>query len=334
MYAIGFEKPGDVDVIQKTEVPFPEQKPGEIIVKVKYAGVNFIDTYIRSGLYPTPLPGRLGQESAGSIVALPKDDDSLNDEEFQKRNYVLGGNAAVYFGGSFAEYVAVPWKSVYPLPDSVSTLTGAAAVLQGLTAITFLTESYQVKQGDTVFIHTIAGGVGLVAAQIAKAKGAIVIGTTSTPEKAALAKDHGADHVILYRTEDTVQRVAEITEGKGVNAVYDGVGKDTFDINFKLLARKGTMVAYGNASGVVPPFSIMRLMEKNLKLLRASSNHYLVLPEEGRVFSTELFDLIAKGLVKIKVYKEYSFTAEGVKEAQLDLTGGKTVGKLVIKVSD
>lgn len=334
MKAITFQQPGDVDVIELSEVPFPEQNPGEIIIKVKYGGVNFIDTYMRAGIYPMPLPGRLGQEASGTIVALPKDGASLDDEEYKKRNYALGGKAAIYCGRSFAEYVCVPWKSVFMLPDSVSLFTGAAATLQGLTALTFLTEAYPVKQGDTILIHTIAGGFGLVATQIAKAKGATVIGTTSTPEKAALAKAHGADHVILYRTEDTVQRVMEITEGKGVVAVYDGVGKDTFDKDLKLLARKGTLISFGNASGVVPPVSIMKLVEKNLKLMRPTVANYVFLPEEGRVYSTELFEMIAKGLVKINVFKEYSFDAEGVKQAQLDLTGGKTIGKLLIRVHD
>jgi len=332
MFAITFEQPGDVDVIEKTEVPFPKQNPGDIIVQVKYGGVNFIDTYKRSGIYPMQMPGMLGQEASGYIVALPQDEASLNDEEFQKRNFVLEGKVAVYYDHSFAEYTAVPWKNVYPLPETVSLLTGGATILQGLTALTLLTEAYPVKEGDTILIHTIAGGFGLAATQIAKSKGAVVIGTTSTPEKAALAKAHGADHVIVYRTENTAERVLEITEGKGVVAVYDGVGKDTFDNNFKMLARKGTLISLGNASGVVPPVSIMKLIEKNIRLMRPTLANYVTLPEEGRTYSTELFELITKGLLKVNIFREYPFTDKGVKEAQLDLVGGKTIGKLMIKM--
>jgi len=335
IHAITFAKTGGVEVIEKSELPFPQQRPGEVLVKVKYAGINYADVYMRMGMFPLPLLVTFGLESAGTIVALPVDDETLENEEFKNRNFSIGVNVVVStFGGSFAEYISIPWEAVSPLPDSISVYTAAAATVQGLTALTFLTESYPVKQGDTILIHTIAGGVGLLALQIAKAKGATVIGTTSTPEKAALAKAHGADHVIIYRTEDTVKRVLEITEGKGVNAVYDGVGPATFDNNFKLIAKKGTLVSVGNATGVVPPFSIMRLMEKNIKLLRPTLQHYISTPEEAGAYTTELYDLIIKKLVKINVFKEYPFTAEGVKQAQLDLVGGKTTGKLLLKISD
>jgi len=326
---------GDFDVIEKTVQPFPQQPAGHVIIKVQYAGVNFIDTYFRKGLYPVDkFPYTLGQESAGTVVALPTDEVSLNDEEFKKRNIKLGIKAIGYYSGAFSEYVSLPWYRVFPIPGTVSVKTGAASLLQGLTALTFLTEAYSVKKGDTILIHAIAGGFGLVASQIAKTRGAIVIGTTSTEEKAELAKAHGADHVVLYRTEDTVQRVLEITNGEGVAAVFDGVGKDTFDNNFKLLKRKGTLVSLGNASGAVPPFSPLKLSEKNLKILRPVLPNYIYTPEEGRLYSAEMFDLISKGSVKINIFKEYPFTAQGVQNAQKDITGGKTTGKLLIKVSD
>lgn len=192
--------------------------------------------------------------------------------------------------GTHATYISIPWKDAYPVPASISTRTAAASLLQGLTAYTFFEEAYPVKAGDTILVHTIAGGMGLLFAQLSRARGVTVIGTTSNKEKAELGKQNGATHVILYREEDTVQRVLELTNGEGVDAVFDGVGKDTyvsdvcsssfaydrfrddrFDNNFKLIRRKGTIVSYGNASGPVPPFAPIKLVEKNLKLLRPTS---------------------------------------------------------------
>lgn len=188
--------------------------------------------------------------------------------------------------GTHATYISVPWKTVYPVPDSISTQLAAAGALQGLTAVTFFEEAYKVKKGDTILVHTVAGGLGLLFAQLGRRVGATVIGTTSSEEKAALAKENGADHIILYTKEDTVQRVLDLTNGEGVDAVFDGVGKDTwvqtiylfrrdinvkyvrFDNNFKLIKRKGTIVSVGNASGAVEPFQIARLVEKNVRLLR------------------------------------------------------------------
>ena len=172
------------------------------------------------------------------------------------------------FLGSHATYISVPPKFVYSVPDAISTKIAAAAALQGLTAVTFTEEGYDVKKGDIILVHTVAGGLGLLFSQLIKSRGATVIGTTSTREKAELAKAHGADHVILYREENTVQRVLELTEGRGVDAIFDGVGKDTFDANFEMIKRKGTIVSVGNASGAVEPFSLLRLVQKNVKILR------------------------------------------------------------------
>ncbi|KAI0944847.1 hypothetical protein AcW1_001678 [Taiwanofungus camphoratus] len=330
MQAITISKTGDFDVIEKTEMPFPHSAPGNILVKLHYGGVNFIDTYYRKGLYKLDtLPFITGSEAAGIIVGLPTDEATLADEEYKKRAFSIGGKVAVYHLGSFAEYASVPWKKTTPVPDSVPLITAAAA----LTQLTFITEAYNVHKGDIILVHTVAGGLGLLFAQLIKARGATVIGTTSTPEKAALAKSYGADHVILYPVEDTVQRVLEITNGEGVHAVFDGVGKDTFDNDFKLLRRKGTLVSVGNASGAVPPFPPLKLAEKNIRLLRPTMGNYVVTAEEGRRYATELFSLVADGALKVKVHKEYAFTAEDVQQAQKDLTGGKTAGKLVIKIS-
>ncbi|RPD65638.1 NAD-P-binding protein [Lentinus tigrinus ALCF2SS1-7] len=333
--AIGINKTGDFDVIEKLELPFPQQEPGNVLIKVHYAGVNFIDTYYRKGLYPiASFPKPLGSEAAGEIVALPTDEAVLNDEEYKLRKFALGGKVAAYTMGAFAEYVSVPWDKVYPLPDGVSTKTGAAGLTQGATVLTFITEAYNVQKGDIILVHTIAGGLGLLFAQLIKARGATVIGTTSTPEKAEIAKSYGADHVILYKQEDTVQRVLELTNGEGVHAIFDGVGKDTFEADFKMIRRKGTIVSVGNASGAVPPFPPLKLVEKNVRLLRPTVGNYIYTPEESRRYTTELGRLIADGTLKIRIHAEYPFSAEGVQQAQKDLVGGKTIGKVIVKVAE
>ncbi|KAJ6609335.1 NAD-P-binding protein [Mycena sp. CBHHK59/15] len=335
--AIGITKTGDYDVIEKIIVPL-KVTPSDIVVKTEYLGINFIDTYSSKGLYPLKeFPAVIGTEASGTIVALPTDPAALEDPEFKKRGYTVGARVSVGGGGLFgvhSQYMSAPWKSVHVLPSSISLQIGAAALLQGMTALSFVEEAYNVQKGDTILVHTVAGGLGLLFAQLIKARGATVIGTTSTKEKAALAKAHGADHVIMYKEEDTVQRVLEITNGVGVDAVYDGVGKDTFDNNFKLLKRKGTLVSVGNASGAVPPFAPIKLVEKNLKLLRPTVSNYALTPQELYHYTTELYGLIAANTLKIQVFKEYPFTAEGAVQAQKDLTGGRTTGKLLIKVSD
>ena len=221
--------------------------------QVEYAGVNFLDIRQRQGGFPSPtLPMALGAEAAGTIVALPTDETILNSEAFQKRGFQVGGKVAcvsctpsmsmflrlpntliqplLQFGintGTFAEYTLANWSAVLPLPPTVSTRVGAASPVQGLTALSFVAEAYDVRAGDRVLVHTVAGGLGLWFAQLCKQRGAVVIGTTSTAEKAELARAHGADHVILYRDEDVAARVLEITNDEGVHAVFDGVGKDT-----------------------------------------------------------------------------------------------------------
>ncbi|KAH7886250.1 hypothetical protein F5I97DRAFT_1237227 [Phlebopus sp. FC_14] len=333
--AITIAKNGGPEVIEKTEIPFPTIEPGHIVIKVQYFGVNFIDTYYRQGLYPVAkYPFVIGKEAAGTIVGLPTDEAVLNDPDYQKRGYKQGGRVGVDYLSTHAEYISIPWKTVYPVPDSVSSLAAASVLLQGITAISFMEEAYKVKKDDVVLIHTIAGGLGLLFCQLAKLRGATVIGTTSTAEKAALAKANGADYVIIYKKENTVQKVLEITNGEGVHAVFDGVGKDTFDSNFEMLRRKGTLVSVGNASGAVPPFPPLKLVQKNIALLRPTMSNYTYTASEVLYYSNALWDLVTKGALKAAVYKEYPFTAEGVRGAQTDLTGGKTSGKLVIKVSD
>ncbi|KAI9456648.1 NAD(P)-binding protein [Lactarius psammicola] len=332
--AVGINETGGVEVIQNLEVPFPEVKPTDLLIKVEWAGVNFIDIYYRSGLYPAPLPLPIAREVSGVILELPSDQSVLESSDFKSRGFKKGGRVAVDHLGTLQEYVAVDWNSaVYAVPDSIPTRIAAAAQGQGLTALTQVTESYYVQKGDTVFIHTIAGGVGLLLAQLAKARGATVIGTTSTPEKAALAKAHGADHVILYKKENTVERMLELTDGKGANVIYDGVGQATFDDDFKMIKRKGTIVSFGNASGPVATVNLFKLVEKNVKLLRPMVFNYLVTLEERNSYSAELWGLVSSGALKINVHAEYPFTAEGVRQAHTDLKAGITTGKLLIKVT-
>ncbi|KII93285.1 hypothetical protein PLICRDRAFT_35480 [Plicaturopsis crispa FD-325 SS-3] len=333
--AITIAKTGGFEVLEKTAQPFPKVDPDHVVIKVQYAGVNFIDTYFRSGLYPLQeFPAIMGSETAGVVVGLPSDSATLSSEEYKKRGYEPGSKVAVYTRGTHAEYISVPWSTAIPLPASISTKVGAASLVQSLTAVSFMDEAYNVKKGDVVFVHTLAGGLGLLFTQYAKYKGATVIGTTSTPEKAELAKSNGADHVILYKDEDVAKRVLEITNGEGVDAVFDGVGKDTFEANFEFIKRKGTIVCVGNASGAVPPFSPLKLVAKNIKIVRPTMANYAFTPEEVSYYGKKIYGLIEEGVLKIRIFAEYPFTAEAVQQAQKDLTSGKTTGKLVVKVSE
>jgi len=333
--AVGIKEQGGFEAIQDLELPFPEVTPTDLLVKVEWAGVNFIDTYMRSGLYkPAFLPLPIAKEVSGVVVELPTDEKLLQSDEYKRRGFKKGGKVVVDVTGSLKEYVSVPWDStVYAVPDSISTRVAAATVLQGITTLGQITEAYNVQKGDVVFIHTIAGGAGLLHAQLAKARGATVIGTTSTPEKAELAKQNGADHVILYKDEDVVKRALELTNGQGAHVIYDGVGKDTFEGNFKIIRRKGTIVSFGNASGAIPPVPLFKLTEKNVKLLRPTMVNWVVTLDEKNYYGNEVFRLVENGDLKIHIHGDYPFTAEGVRQAQQDLTGGKTTGKLLIKVA-
>lgn len=332
-HAIQISKTGGPEVIEFKQIGYPSPKPDEILIKVEWAGVNFIDTYLREGIYPIfGFPYTIGIEAAGTILALPASKEVLNNGEYQSRNFKVGDKVVINDSGAFVNYLAIHWEKVGPLPEGVSTKVAAATIVSGLTALTFLREAYAVKPNDWVLIHAVAGGFGLQAAQLAKKFGARVIGTTSTPEKAALAKQYGADHVILYTQEDVVKKVLEFTGGNGVQAIYDGVGKDTWEDNFKSIALKGTIVTMGNSSGVVPPFSPSKLRDKNLKLCRPSISNYIIHPEERLKYTREYFSYIANGSVRVLVHKEYPFAAEGVAQAHKDLAGRGTVGKLLIKV--
>ncbi|KAG8780069.1 hypothetical protein FRC16_003223 [Serendipita sp. 398] len=257
-----------------------------MLIRVEWAGVNFIDTYYRSGVYPVKShPAVAGEEMAGILLELPSDPAVLEDPEFKARNFQVGQTVACITGPAFAEYIAKPWHKVLPVPAGIDTRTAAAVPLQALTVLTFVEEAYKAEPGDYVLLHAAAGGFGLNMCQILKARGVHVIGSVSTDEKAALAKANGAEFVIVYTKEDLIKRVGEITQGQGAHGIYDGVGKATYVLplfrkvtppkfsfrwegNFEMIRRKGTIVTFGNASGVVPAFSPMKLKDKNLKVAR------------------------------------------------------------------
>lgn len=249
MSGVIIEKTGGTDVLQyKTDLPVPQPKEGEVLVKNDAIGINYIDTYFRTGLYPAPqFPYILGREGAGTIVSIGTGN---------VYNLSVGDRVAWMAQGAYAEFTAVPALSAAKIPGDITSDIGAASLLQGLTALTLIRESHHVQKGDWVLVHAAAGGVGLWLCQLLRAVGAHTIGTASTEEKRELAKKAGAEYVIDYTKEKVLDKVLELTGGKGAVAVFDGVGKSTFDESLACVARKGTMVSFGNASGAVPPFTI------------------------------------------------------------------------------
>jgi len=332
--AIGIKKNGDLDVIEELTLPFPEAKENELVVKVEYGGVNYIDTYERAGLYPTAsFPKPLGKEAAGTIVKLPTSSEVLDDPEYKLRGFAVGDSVALDHTSTFGQYITTPWIRTIKLPPNVTARDGAVVLLQGLTAITIATEAHEIKKGQTVVIYSAAGGVGILLMQIALHKGATVIATVSSNEKAEFVRKLGAQHIINSTTQSVVDEVLRITNGEGAEGIFDGIGKDTFADAFVIAKRKGTIVTYGNASGPPPAIAPLKLGEKNLKLCRPRMNNYTLTAEEFRTYADELFDLVAKGILKPEVHKEYPFSAEGVKESQKDITSRGTIGKLLIKVA-
>ncbi|KAI0717237.1 NAD-P-binding protein [Cerioporus squamosus] len=327
--AVGVKEYGDLDAIQQLELPTPLPKPNQLLVKVEYGGVNWVDAAFRAGRAPpafpvSPPPKALGSEAAGIIVALPTDEAVLSNEEYKVRGFRVGGKVAILGDGAFAEYMSVAWTNAFSLPDGVSTRDGAAAMMQGLTALTFVNEAYNVQAGEKVLVHTVAAG--------SVSRGATVIGTTSTPEKAEIAKAHGATHVILYKQEDVVKRVLELTDGKGVDVIFDAVGKDTFESDLQMIRKRGTIVNYGSTTGPIPPFDLRRFMQKNIKFTYVTAMAYCEDPKEARKWFEELWRLVANGTLKMLIH-EYPFTAEGVKQTQQDMATGKSVGKLLVKIA-
>lgn len=333
--AIQISEHGGPEVLRLNEIPTPKPSATHLIVKVDYAGVNFIDNYQRSGLYPNKsgFPLTLGQEGAGTLVALPEPEPS--DEAYKARGFAVGKRVVSYGPGAYSEYFSAPWKNTFVVPDAIDNKTAAAALLQALTVITQIHESYEPKKGDTILVHAAAGGLGLLYCQILSAIGVRVIGTTSTKEKAELAKAHGAAEVLLYAGPEKVDleaRILELTNGEGVHAVFDGVGKDTWELDFKVIRRLGTIVFVGNASGPVPPFPVLKLSEKNSRICRPTLVNSMVDPVAGAKYTAHLWELLLKKQLKVNIHKEYEFSAAGVGQAHTDIAGRSTTGKLIVKI--
>ena len=284
-------------------------------------GLNYIDTYQRSGLYPLPLPSGLGQEGAGVVEAVGKD---VRDFRPGDRVAYAGGPV-----GAYSQQRCLPAARLLKLPESIDFRTGAAMMLQGLTTAYLLRRTYAVQAGDAVLIHAAAGGVGLIACQWARALGATVIGTVSTEAKAELARQHGCEHVILYSHEDVAARVRDITGGEGVAVVYDGVGKDTFAASLDSLRMRGMMVSFGNASGAVPPFNPLLLTQKgSLFLTRPMLAHYTANRDELLALGQELFAVVESGKVRININQ--TFALADAADAHRALEARQTTGSTVL----
>jgi NADPH:quinone reductase len=320
-HAIRFHETGGPEVLRWDEVEVPAPAAGEATVRQEAVGLNFIDIYHRTGLYPAPLPSGIGLEGAGVVEALGS---GVSDLQVGDRVAYAGGPI-----GAYAEVRNVPADRLVKLPDSIDFKTGAAMMLQGLTAQYLLRRTYRVQAGDTILIHAAAGGVGLIVCQWAKALGATVIGTVSTAAKAELARAHGCDHVIINSQENFVDRVKAITGGEGVPVVYDSVGKDTFVGSLDCLRPLGLMVTFGNASGPVPPLDLLELSKRgSLFITRPTLFSYTAKRSDLAAMAGELFEVVASGKVKIEVNQTYAL--KDAAQAQRDLAERKTTGSTVL----
>ena len=322
-HAIRFEKPGGPEVLQWQEVQVGKPGPGQVRLRHAAVGLNYIDTYHRSGLYPLPMPSGLGSEGAGVVEDVGPGVSGLK-----------AGDRVAYAGGpigAYAEARVMPADRLVPVPKGISDSQAAAMMLKGMTAWYLVRRTHPVKRGETILIHAAAGGVGLIVCQWAKHLGATVIGTVGDEEKAALAKKHGCDHPILYRQEDFVARVGELTGGKKVPVVYDSVGKDTFYKSLDCLAPLGLLASFGQSSGSVGPVDIGILAGKgSLFLTRPTLNTYTASREDLSTAARELFEVVEKGHVKIAVNQTYPLREAA--RAHRDLQDRKTTGQTVLTV--
>jgi len=319
--AIVVHKPGGPDALVVQEKPLPEPGPGEARVRIHSIGVNFIDIYHRTGLYPLPLPFTPGSEASGVVEAVG---EGVTE--------VKPGDRVAYamHRGAYAEYAVVPAWMLAPLPDDVSFDLGAAIMLQGLTAHYLSHSTFPIQPGHTVLVHAAAGGVGLLLVQMAKARGATVIGTVSTQAKAELAKAAGADHVILYTEADFEQAVQELTTGQKLDCVYDSVGKDTFHKSLKCLKPRGCLVLFGQSSGPVPPIDLQILNSHgSLYVTRPSLAHYILDRAELLERTSDLFAWIAQGKLTVRI--DSTFPLEKAGEAHARLESRASSGKILLK---
>jgi NADPH:quinone reductase len=320
MKAIRVEVYGGAENLIYAEVDKPSPKAGEALVKLEAIGVNFIDVYHRTGLYPLPLPFTPGTEGAGIVEAVGSD---VSDIE-------VGDRVAYAMAvGSYAEYATVPAAKLVKLPDQLDIQRAAAAMLQGMTAHYLVTSTYTLKSMDTALVHAAAGGVGLLLIQMAKRIGARVFGTVSTEEKARLAREAGADEVIMYTERDFQEEVKRLTEGKGVQVVYDSVGKTTFMKSLDSLAPRGMLALFGQSSGPVPSFDPALLAQKgSLFLTRPSLAHYTLTREELLWRAGDVLKWVSSGELKLRIGK--TFPLSEAAEAHRQLEGRKTTGKVLL----
>jgi NADPH:quinone reductase len=320
MKAIQVKQTGGPGVMELVELPVPEPKANEAVVKLSASGVNFIDVYHREGRYKVPLPFVLGQEGAGVVTAVAE----------QVRS-VKNGDRVAWTGlmGSYAEYAAIPADRLVPIPPGVTDQQAAASMLQGMTAHYLSHDTFPLKSGDTALVHAAAGGVGLLLVQMAHNIGARVIATVSTDEKAKLARAAGAAEIILYTHADFEAETKRLTNGRGVDVVYDSVGKTTFDKGLNILRPRGLMALFGGSSGAIPPFDPIALTQKgSLFLTRPTLANYIASREELMARSSAVFGMMAEGKLKLRI--EHTYPLSDAARAHRDLEGRKTTGKLLL----
>lgn len=320
MKAIQVPKTGGVEVLTFADVPDPKPKPNEVLVKIAASGVNYIDVYFREGRYPVTPPFILGQEASGTVSEVGSD-----VKDFKP------GERVAYTGitGAYAEYEAIPSDRLVKVPAGISDQQAAAAMLQGMTAHYLTRSTYPLKPGDIALIHAAAGGVGLLLVQMAKALGARVIGTVSTEEKAKLAREAGADDIILYEKQDFEVETKRLTGGKGVHVVYDGVGKTTFEQDLNVLRPRGYLALFGASSGPVPPFDLGKLSQKgSLFVTRPTLMHHIADHEELQQRASDVLNMIASGKLRMRI--EHLYPLKDAQQAHRDLEGRRTTGKLLL----
>ena len=321
MKAVEINKIGGAEVLEIKDITLSKPGPDEVTIEHKAIGLNYIDTYHRSGLYPLKLPTGLGLEGAGIIT-----DIGANVKEFKV------GDKISYAGiplGSYSSHRNFPTKNLVKVPESIDLEIAATLMTKGLTTFYLLHKTYPVKSGETILFHAAAGGVGQIFGQWAKSLDCTVIGTVGSDEKINIAKENGYDHIINYNKEDFAKKVLEITDNKGVPVVYDGVGKDTLDKSLECLSVRGVMVSFGNASGPLSDINVPKMMQpKGLYFVRPSMQQYLSTSEELEEASKIMFEKISSGKVKIKIFKKYKL--DQVVQAHEDLEGRKILGPAVI----
>jgi NADPH2:quinone reductase len=320
MKAIQVSQTGGPEVLQLVDLPTPQPKPNEAVVKIAACGVNFIDTYQREGRYKVPLPFVLGQEGAGVVSSVGSEVNSVKPGDHVAWTGILG---------TYAEYAAIPADRLVPVPHGVTDHQAAGILLQGMTAHYLIHDTFPLRRGQTALIHAAAGGVGHLLVQMAHNLGARVIATVSTEQKATLAREAGADEVILYSQTDFETETKRLTNNKGVDVVYDGVGKTTFDKGLNVLRPRGYMVLFGGASGAVPPFDLIQLSTKgSLFVTRPTLFNYMATTEELRARSSAVFQMMEESKLELRIAHVYKL-ADAV-QAHRDLEARKTTGKLLL----